>query len=235
MTSTRVTIGEVVLNVSFKQIRNLHLSVLPPFGDVVIAAPDRMSLDAVRAFALKKLRWIRRQRSKLLAAERAAKLEYLDRESHYVWGRRHLLRISNEAPAGVVSMNAEILHLQVPVTASTSSRERYLAKWYRGLILDAAPTIVDSWAKFLRVPKPAVRVRHMRTRWGSCNPRSGVIQLNTELAKKPMGYLEYVILHEMVHLLERTHNRNFVAAMDRAMPTWRARRDALNDLPVPTH
>jgi predicted metal-dependent hydrolase len=227
-----IVLGDLLLDVQFKNIKNVHLSVHPPEGRVTIAAPERMTLDLVRAYAVTKLAWIRSRQRKLRDAQRAPRAEFLERESHYVWGQRYLLHLDGTPSREKVVVSAHRLTLHVATSDSDEAKAAVLARWYRERIYAEAPAIAERWAKLLRVKVPPVRVRRMKTKWGSCSRQTGAILLNTELAKKPKECLEYIVLHEMAHLIERTHNAKFTTIMDRAMPTWRTRRDRLNQLPV---
>jgi predicted metal-dependent hydrolase len=233
MTTAQLTFGDLSLDVKFKNIKNVHLSVHPPHGNVTIAAPSRMSLDVIRAYAVTKIGWIRRQQRKLQEAERAPQIEFLDRESHYVWGQRYLLRQVISEGSKAVQLSPGYLALNASPLTAPRVKEAMLSKWYREQIQAEAPAIVARWAKVLGVQIPSVRVRQMKTKWGSCNHETASILLNTDLAKKPRECLQYVLLHEMAHLIEPTHNVAFTTIMDKAMPNWRTRRDMLNGLPVP--
>jgi predicted metal-dependent hydrolase len=216
----------------FKDIKNVHLSVHPPTGRVRIAAPARMNLETVRLFAISKLGWIRRQQRKLREQMREAPREYVEQESHYLWGKRYLLRViqSNDSPS--VDVRHSHLLLQTKPGATESKKRNLVADWYRRQVKDAASPLIAKWAPLLGVTVRTVYVRQMKTKWGSSNPVTRSIRLNTELAKKPRECLEYVIVHEMTHLLEPTHNDRFVAMMEDFMPNWQVLRDQLNQLPV---
>jgi predicted metal-dependent hydrolase len=230
--ATRLNLGPLTVEVVKKDIKNLHLSVYPPHGQVRISAPRRMNLDTIRVFAIGKLDWIRTQQKRLREQEREAAREYLDRESHYVWGRRYLLKvIEHDAPAGVV-LQPRCLLLQVRPGAGRENREAVLEAWYREQLKTAAASLIAKWQPRLGVGVARLFVQRMKTKWGGCNPATRNIRLNTELAKKPRECLEYIVVHEMAHLLEPTHNARFVALMDRFMPRWRFYRDLLNRLPV---
>jgi hypothetical protein len=215
-----------------KDIKNVHLSVHPPAGRVRIAAPRHLSDDAIRAFAIRKLRWIRRQQSRLQEQERETPREFLNRESHLVWGRRLLLRVVEADGAQRVELSPHRLTLRVRPSTPTSKRAQLLDEWYRGQIRAALPPLLARWARLMGVSSPRVFVQRMKTKWGSCNPRAGTIRLNTELARKPPECLEYLVVHELAHLLEPTHNPRFVALMDRFLPAWQSPRRTLNRLPV---
>jgi predicted metal-dependent hydrolase len=227
-----IELGDITVDVVKKNIRNVHLSVYPPTGRVRISAPAHMSLDTIRVFAISKLGWIRQQQQKLQEQERETPREYLDRESHYVWGKRYLLKIVEQDAAPIVSLQHSTLWLQVRPGTDEARKQAVVAEWYREQIKEAAPPLIAKWEPSMGVKVTRIFVQHMKTRWGSCNPSAGSIRLNSELAKKPPDCLEYVVVHEMVHLLEPTHNQCFVVCMDRFLPQWQSHRDNLNRLPV---
>jgi predicted metal-dependent hydrolase len=216
----------------FKDIKNIHLSVNPPEGKVRISAPYRMSLDTVRVFAISKLAWIKQQQQKLRAQERETPREYLDRESHYVWGKRYLLTISECDQVPTVELSHTHMVLRVRPGTNEAKRQAIVEAWYREQLKQAVPTLLAKWEPVLGVKVDRLFVQQMKTRWGSCNPGKRNIRLNTDLAKKPPECLEYITVHELAHLLEPTHNTRFIALMERFMPNWRLRRDLLNQLPV---
>jgi hypothetical protein len=227
---TTIELGGITLDVVRKDIKNVYLSVYPPTGEVRISAPLRMSVDTIRLFAISKLGWIRQQQQKLREQERESQREYLDRESHYVWGRRYLLKVIEEDVAPSVQIQHSALLLRVRPGADDATREAVVAGWYRQLLKTAVPPLVEAWEPRLKVTVKRFFVRQMKTKWGSCNPTARTIRLNTELAKKPKECLEYIVVHEMVHLLEPTHSPRFFALMDRFMPNWRDTRELLNRL-----
>jgi predicted metal-dependent hydrolase len=230
--AAQIQLGDLAIEVTLKEIKNVHLSVHPPAGRVTISAPLRMSLDTVRVFAISKLDWIRRQQQKIREQEREPEREYLDRESHYVWGKRYLLAVEerNEPPA--IQLRHRQLVLSIRPGTATEKRDALVESWYREQVKRAAPTLIATWEPRLGVQVAGLFVQRMRTRWGSCNPAACNIRLNTDLAKKPRECLEYIVVHEMVHLLEPTHNARFVFLMDRFMPQWQFHREVLNRLPV---
>jgi hypothetical protein len=228
----RLTLGDIAVDVVLKDIKNIHLGVYPPAGRVRIAAPARMSLDAIRVFAISKLSWIRQQRVRLREQERETRREYLDRESHYVWGTRYLLRLAERDQAPTVELKHRRMVLTVRPGTDEARREAIVAGWYRDQIRDQVPELIAKWEPTVGVKVGRVFVQQMKTKWGSCNPRARAIRLNTELAKKPKECLEYIVVHEMLHVLESTHNARFVALMDQFLPSWRFYRQQLNRLPV---
>lgn len=229
---TQVHLGDIAVDVIRKDIKNVHLSVHPPTGKVRIAAPARMSLATIRIFAISKLGWIKRHQHTVREQERESPREYLDRESHYVWGRRYLLEQREAAAAPRVELIHNRLQLQIRPGTPVARKAAILDQWYRGLLKEAAPSVIAKWEKLMDVRVDKVHIQRMKTKWGSCTPARRAIRLNSELAKKPRECLEYIIVHEMTHLLEPTHSRRFVALMDQFMPRWQAHRGNLNRLPV---
>jgi predicted metal-dependent hydrolase len=228
----QLKLGGMAVDVAFKDIKNVHLSVHPPAGRVSISAPRRMKLETVRVFAISKLDWIKRQQKKILSQEREPQREYLERESHYVWGQRCLLSIieRDESPSVILRHNK--LRLTIRPGSDIGKRHEIMESWYREQVKSAVPELLAKWQPLLGVELERFFVQRMRTRWGSCNPITRTIRLNTDLAKKPRECLEYIVVHELIHLLEPTHNARFVSLMDKFMPRWQAYREALNRLPV---
>jgi len=230
--AARLQLGDIAVDVVQKDIKNVHLSVYPPAGRVRISAPVRMSLDTIRVFAISKLDWIKRQQQKLREQERETPREYLERESHYVWGKRYLLNVTERDQAPSVTLNQRRMSLTVRPGTDEAAKEACVAQWYREQIKATVSELLAKWEPALGLSVNRVFVQQMKTKWGGCNPQAATIRLNTELAKKPKECLEYIVVHEMVHLLEPTHNATFVALMDRFMPKWQIRRRRLNRLPV---
>jgi predicted metal-dependent hydrolase len=225
-------LGDLAVELVHKNIRNVHLSVHPPTGRVRIAAPRHLSVDAIRAFAIGKLGWIRRQQRKLQEQERETPREYLDRESHYVWGRRCLLAVVERDAPPCVEWRHHRLTLAVRPGTEPSRRAEVLDAWYRRQLRGAVQPLMREWEQRMGVRVERLFVQRMKTRWGSCNSTARTIRLNTDLAKKPRECLEYILVHELVHLLEPTHSARFVALIDRFLPGWPHRRELLNRLPV---
>jgi len=230
--TTQIELGDITVDVVLKDIKNIHLSVYPPAGRVKISAPLRMDLDTIRVFAISRLGWIKQQQKKFQEQERETPREYLDLESHYVWGKRYLLKIIevNEAPSIELKHNKMILRVR-PGT-DDKKKQAIIDAWYREQLKKAVPSLIARWEPLLGVNVERFFVRRMKTRWGSCNHRALSIRLNTDLAKKPKECLEYIIVHEMAHLLEPTHNSRFITLMDHFMAKWQFYRDKLNQLPV---
>lgn len=229
---TQFDLGGIPVDVILKDIKNIHLSVHPPTGRVRIAAPLRMNLDTIRVFAISKLTWVKQQQKKLREQERESPREYLDRESHYLWGRRYLLKLVERDASPDVELKHIKLILFLRPLADEQKKQAVLDDWYRVQLKEAIPGVIAKWEKLMGLKVAGFQVRRMKTKWGSCNPAARSILLNLELAKKPPECLEYLVVHEMAHLLEPTHNQRFVALMDQFMPKWQFYRAELNRLPV---
>ncbi|MGZ8160356.1 MAG: M48 family metallopeptidase [Methylobacter sp.] len=228
----QIQLGEIAVNVVFKDIKNIHLSVCPPDGEVKIAAPQHMNLDIIRVYAISKLGWIKQQQNKFLHQQRETEREYLNLESHYVWGKRYLLNVAyTENALGVFLKHSKIM-LRVKPETDTEQKQAILETWYRSILKEAARSLIEKWERRLGVKVKRLYVQRMKTKWGSCNPVAQSIRLNSELAKKTPECLDYIVLHEMMHLLERRHNEQFVILMDRHLPNWRMHRDELNRSPL---
>ena len=228
----RIQLGDIAVDVVLKEIKNVHLSVYPPTGRVRISAPSRMSLDTIRIFAISKLAWIKQQQKKLLEQDRETPREYLNRESHYVWGKRYLLTVVESDQVPAVELKHSRIILRVRPGTDEGKRQAIVEEWFREELKDAVPPLLAKWEPVLGVKVQRFFVQRMKTKWGSCSPGARTIRLNTELTKKPRECLEYIIVHELAHLQEPTHNTHFVAIMDRLIPQWRFRRQQLNRLPV---
>lgn len=228
----QIHLGGIAVDVLRKDIKNLHLSVHPPTGRVRISAPLRMDLATIRVFAIAKLGWIKSHQKRIRAQERESPREYIDRESHYLWGKRFLLKIIEQDAPPAVELRHKSLILRIRPGTTETKRQAILEDWYRERLREAVPPLLAKWQPLVRVRVGKVFVQRMKTKWGSCSPAAGNIRLNTELAKKPPECLEYIVVHEMAHLLEPTHSRRFMALMERFMPKWEFHRAELNRLPV---
>lgn len=229
---TTLVLGDITAELTRKKIKNIHLSVYPPDGQVKISAPESMKVEIIRAFVISRIPWIRKQRQKFLSQEREAPREFIDRESHYFQGKRYLLRVVESNSKSLVSIKGKEIVLQVRSGQDKEKRRELLHQWYRRELKKQIPLIIEKYEPILNVKVQEFGVKKMKTRWGTCNITVGRIWLNLELAKKPQECLEYVIVHEMVHLLESSHNKRFQHYMDMYMPKWRYYRDLLNKLPV---
>ncbi len=223
----------ITVDVVRKDIKNAHLAVYPPMGRVRLAAPLRMSDQSIRLLAISKLAWIRKHQKRIGEQPREAPREYVTGESHYFQGRRYLLRVQEVRGKHQLTLKGKReLLLTVHPGASTQSRERVMRAWYREQVKALAAPLFAKWAPIIGVHPSDWGVKVMRTKWGSYVRRSRRIWLNLELAKKPARCLEYLVVHELIHLIEHTHNERFTALMDQHMPKWRLIRKELNALPV---
>ena len=226
-------LGDVSVDVVRKDIKNLHIGVYPPAGRVRVAAPVRLDDDAVWLAVISRLPWIRRQQAGFVAQVRHSEREFVSGESHYFEGRRYRLDVLEGAGrSGVRLRNRTIMELRVPPGADRDTRERVLRRWYRRELQVRLPALLEKWEGKVGVSVREVRIKRMKTLWGSCNAAAGRIWLNLVLAKKLPSCLAFVLVHEMVHLLERHHNDRFVALMNAAMPQWRNYRDELSSAPL---
>lgn len=216
-----------------KEIKNLHVGVYPPGGRVRVAAPLLLDDEAVRLAVISRLGWIRRKRAEFEGQVRQSQREFVTGESHYFEGRRYRLDvIERDAPAAVKLRNNTRLELGVRPNSDREAREAVLHRWYRRHLRNQLPPLIAKWEPKLGVTVEDVRIKKMKTLWGSCNAEAKRIWLNLELAKKPSSCLVYILVHEMVHLLERHHNDRFRELMDNFIPQWRAYRDELNRAPL---
>jgi predicted metal-dependent hydrolase len=229
----RIEVRGLPIEVVRKDIKNLHVGVYPPSGRVRVAAPLRLGDDAVRLAVISRLGWIRRQQADFEQQDRQSQRELATGESHYVHGRRYRLDvIEHDGPPSVCLPNNTTMELRVRPEANRDEREAALQQWYRRRLRAQIPPLLAKWETKVGVKAAEVRIKRMKTRWGSCNATVGRIWLNLELAKKPASCLEYILVHEMVHIVERRHNERFRELMDMLMPTWRLCREELNRAPL---
>lgn len=234
-TDHAIQVRGIKVQVVRKAIKNLHLGVYPPNGRVRVAAPMAVSNDAVRLAVIGKLGWIGRQRRKFLMQPRQSKREMVSGESHYFMGRRYRLRVmefEGLAAQGVKKRPA-VIELNVRAGAGTTSREAVLDAWYREKLREVAGPLMEKWQRKLGVEAADWGIKRMKTKWGACNAQAQRVWLNLELVKSPPECIEYIVVHELVHLVARRHDEQFFALMDRHLPAWRARRDRLNSQPLP--
>ena len=230
--SAIIHIGELAIKVTKKAIKHVHLSVHPPRGRVTMTAPSSTRLEVARAYAISKLGWIREQQQKLKLQAREAPRRFIERESHDLWGRRHLLSVCYRDTKPSVALDHRRITLTVRPGSTQAKRAEVIHEWHKTLLHTVVPVLVAKWQAKLGVKVTGYFLQRMKTKWGSCSHRAGHIRLNTELVKKPRDLLEYVIVHEMVHLLEPRHSDRFVALLNEHYPTWREARSELNALPL---
>ncbi|MCF7355417.1 SprT family zinc-dependent metalloprotease [Vibrio sp. CK2-1] len=231
--SENITIAGIEVQVNRKAIKNLHLSVLPPQGRVRLSIPHGTGEQAIRLAIINKLTWIKQQQADFAAQARQSSREMISGESHYLWGKRYRLSIVNTSSKHSVTVKG-VSKLELAVTENTSvdNRLKLLNGFYRKRMQESIDKLLPVWQKKLGVEPNSVSIKKMKTKWGSCNIQAKRLWLNLELAKKPPECMEYILVHELVHLIERHHNERFKALLDKNMPDWRERRNLLNSLPL---
>lgn len=230
--SETIQLGELSILVTRKDIKHVHLSVYPPDGRVTLVAPSATRLDVARAYAISRLSWINEQKKKLNDQARESPRQFIERESHYLWGRRHLMSVVLRDTKPFVSLDHKRITLTVRPGSDQAKRQQVIHDWHKSLLHEVIPPLIKKWERKLKVKVTGYFLQRMKTKWGSCNHKAGHIRLNTELVKKPKDLLEYVIVHEMAHLLEPTHSDRFIAILEKHYPTWREARAELNELPL---
>lgn len=233
MNTRSLQIGELEVELDRKQIKNLHLGVYPPNGRVRIAAPPTVSEDAVRVAVVSRLGWIKRHMRAFQEQARQSERSYISGETHYHLGQQYRLKLTEGIGRSSVStVSHEWIELRVPTGADRDFRERTIQRWQRRELRERAADLVRVWASKLEIAAPELSIKKMKTKWGSCSSTGYRIWLNLELIKKPPECLNYIVLHEMAHLIEPSHGDRFVALLNRHMPNWRSQRDRLNSLPL---
>lgn len=232
---TNIPLGDVTVELTRSEVKNVHLAVHPPDGRVTLVAPTGTRLDVARAYAVTKLPWIREQRANLNAQAREAPRRFVTRESHWLWGRRYLLVVKERDARPEVTVDHKRITVQVRSGSTAETRQAVMHSWHLGLMHAAVPPLIAQWERRIGVRVSRYFLQRMKTRWGGCNHVASTIRLNTELVKKPKDLLEYVIVHEMAHLLEPTHGPRFIALLDKHYPAWREARAELNELPLAVH
>lgn len=227
----QLELGNIVIDVEHKDIKNIHLSVYPPNGKVHISAPNRMDLDTIRVFAISKLQWIKKQQESFAKQARETPREYLTRESHYFLGQRYLLKVIKHGSSPKVVRKHKQIVLYIKPNAPFEKRKEVINEWYRQELRKLLPDIISKWEKVIGVECNEFGIKKMKTKWGTCNTEAKRIWLNLELAKKPVECIEYIVVHELVHILERSHNERFISYMNKFMPKWEFYREELNRLP----
>jgi predicted metal-dependent hydrolase len=231
MTSDTLHIGSVEIEVTFKEIKNLHLSVHPPAGRVTIASPDFYDLEKVKIYAATKLGWIKREQAKIRSQEREGAKLMITRESHQFLGKRYLLKVI-EANRPKLVLRHNTIELYTLPSATLVQKGNTLYNWYKRELKTIISNLVVAYSKQMNLTDINFGIRKEKTKWGSCSIQKRMLWFNVELAKKPLGCIEYIVVHELIHLLERNHNRNFIILMDKFLPNWRIQKKILNELPL---
>ena len=227
---TKFIIANITIVVQHKNIKNLHLKVLPPDGEVCVSAPYDFPLDAIRLLLIKKIAWIKAQQQKFADQPRQLPREYVSGENHYFRGRRYQLKVIQQTGRSSIEIKGiNTLQMHVSPKLSQAGRQLLLDAWYRKELMLQLDKIVLKRAKQMQLAIPEYRIKKMKTRWGTCNIQAKRIWLNLELIKKPPECLEYVVVHELTHFFERTHNKRFQNFMTKFMPNWRTQKKILNE------
>lgn len=230
--TTTIQLGDIAIAMTRKDVKHVHLSVHPPRGRVSLVAPTGTRPEVARAYAISKLGWIREQRARLQGQARETPRRFIERESHHLWGRRYLLSVVEDNAKPSVRLSHRRITLSVRPGSSMAKREEVMHEWHKALLHELVPRLIRKWEAKLGVTVSRYFLQRMKTKWGACNHRAHNIRLNTELVKKPKDLLEYVVVHEMVHLVEPTHSERFVALLSGHYPSWREARAELNELPL---
>jgi predicted metal-dependent hydrolase len=227
--SYKIKLGSLPVLVRRRQIKNLHLAVLPPDGLIRVSAPEHMSDEAIRMLLAMRIPWINKQRAKFQGQARQTPRKYVSGESHYLWGRRYMLEVRNEnKPMSVNLKGKKKIVLQVPARSTIKKREEVMLDWYRRELRAETEKQISKWQDKIGVKANNLGIKKMKTKWGTCNYKAGRIWLNLELAKKPIEFTEYVVVHELLHLIEKNHSERFVKLLSQHMPKWRSLKEELN-------
>ena len=229
---SQIKLGDIPVDVVLKAIKNVHLSVHPPTGRVTLSAPTATRLEVARAYAISRLGWIRSQQSRFREQARESYRQYVERESHYLWGRRYLLSVREKEARPSITLEHRRITLTVRPRSGRAKREAIMHAWHKSLLHRTVPALIRKWEPKLGVDVAAYFLQRMKTKWGGCNHRARNIRLNTELVKKPRDLLEYVVVHEMIHLIAPTHSEQFLTLLGKHYPSWREARAELNELPL---
>lgn len=222
-------VSGIPIEIVKKSIKNIHLGVYPPEGKVRVAAPLNTKDETIRLLVISKLSWIKKQREQFKSQERQTKREYVSGESIYLWGQRYLLKVIDHKGYSKVRIeNKKYISLYIKKESTVKQREKVINNWYRKQIKNKIPDIIGEYSNIIGVNVSDYGVRIMRTKWGSCNTETSRILINLNLAKRPPNCLEYVVVHELIHLIERHHNEKFKELMDTYYPGWRVTKDELN-------
>jgi predicted metal-dependent hydrolase len=225
----RIKVGNIDIEVTFKSIKNVHLSVHPPHGKVTVSAPHHIELDKIKLYTATKLGWIKKEQKKFLSQPRASRKQYITQESHYFLGERKLLKVKEVATSKVI-LHHSAIELQVPKHYTEKQKEEVLYRWYRKELRIVLEELIIQYAKRMKLDVPGFGIRKMKSKWGSCSTERKYLWFNIELAKKPLECIEYIVVHEMTHLLERRHNDRFILLLDRYLPNWKVYKKILNEL-----
>lgn len=228
----QISVSNIKIDIEKKDIKNLHLGVYPPNGRVRVAAPLKVNEESIRLFIISKLSWIKKHQRSFAAQERETEREFISGESHYFNGRRYLMNVIASKGKATIELRHKHIDLFVKPGSSHRYKATIMAKFYRNHLNEQIPSLIEKWEKKMKLKVKEYGIKQMKTKWGTCNIEAKRIWVNLELAKKNLDCLEYIIVHEMVHLLERHHNNIFISHMNHYLPNWRALKIELNKSPV---
>ena len=223
-----IILNNIEIQVTKKKIKNLHLSVMPPNGSVKISAPIEVSDDAIIAFASSRLGWIKAQIATFENHERESKREYVSGESFYLFGRRYLLNVIHTNKNKIEIQNDRII-LGLKKNTTNDQKINFVTNWYRNELRKELKKLLEIWQTRTRLIPVSWQIKDMKTKWGSCTKNKGKLWFNLQLAKKPIDCIEYVVLHELIHLKVEKHNNEFKNLMQQYMPNWQERKSTLNN------
>jgi predicted metal-dependent hydrolase len=224
-------VGGIEVVVLHKKVKNLHLNVLPPVGKVRVSAPISMGDDAIRTFLATRISWIKKHQAKFKGQERQTAREYISGESHFFLGNRYRLEVvSTNMKSGVVILNKKRMVFSIKPKSKFLRREQVMQDWYRNELRNILTPLIDKWQKKIGIKAYYWGIRRMKTRWGTCDEKTNRLCFNLELIKKPESCIQYVVVHELIHMIERKHNDKFVGLIDKYLPKWRSEKDELNQL-----
>ena len=226
------SLGDIHIDLIQKEIKNIHLSVMPPDGNVRIAAPLNLTPETIRLYAISKLSWIKKQQKKIRSQQRESKRLFINKETHYFQGRKYMLKLVPSTASPKIVLDKSTIYMHISESSSTEKRQEVMNEWYRTQLKTTVADMISTWEQKIGVTASVWRIRSMKTKWGSCNTDHKSILLNLELAKKPLHCIEYIVVHELIHLLERKHNDRFISLLNHHLPNWRHYKDELNKLPV---
>lgn len=226
----RIVISGIPIDIQKKNIKNMHLQIKPPDGHVVISTPLSMDDKAIEVYARTNLGWIKKQIEKFQQQPRSAKRQYVSGETMYIWGKQYYLSFVPDSRKNSFKIQGNSIVLSMRKNSTVKQREKYIREQYRRLLKGEIEKILPKWEQITGLHCESWQIKYMITRWGTCNTEKKKLWFNLQLAQKPVECLEYVILHELIHLKERTHNSIFIAYMDMYMKNWREVRKELNDL-----
>lgn len=225
-----ITVNKIPVEVEWKEIKNIHLTVYPPDARVHISAPMNMQKDSIRLYIITKLGWINKRIEMILNQARQTGREYVSGENHYYKGIRYRLNVVyQQAPPAVSLSGTQFINLYVREGSSIEKRAEVMREWYRAELKATLPSLIEKWEEILKTKASHWEVKQMKTLWGSCNHKTKRLIFNLELIKKPTHCIEYIVAHEMTHLVERLHNSRFTAILDANIPNWRLLKDELNE------